>query len=78
MSHGGRKNSKYSVASIHLFSPVFSESALNYADLKPLDFIGFTGTPFRKIAPTIDFYFFGGHIPVCDFLSLSNRRIVLY
>ena len=45
----------------------FSELALNFAVLKPLGFIGFTGTPFRKIAPTIDFYFFGGHFLVCDF-----------
>ena len=50
----------------------FSELALNFAVLKPLGFIGFTGTPFRKIAPTIDFYFLGGYILVC---VISARQI---
>ena len=50
----------------------FSELALNFAVLKPLGFIGFTRTPFRKIAPTIDFYFLGGYILVC---VISARQI---
>ena len=36
---GDRKSSKCGVASVLPFLPVFSELALNYADLKPLDFI---------------------------------------
>ena len=49
-----------------------SDLTLNFTDLKPLGSIGFTGTPFRKIAPTIDFYFLGGYILVC---VISARQI---
>ena len=50
-----------------IFHRFLSGPTPNYADLKPLDFIGFAGPPFLKKAPTIDFYFFGGYILVCDF-----------
>ena len=37
---------------------------MNFAVYKPLDIIGFTGTPFFKTVPNFDFYFFGVYFPV--------------
>jgi hypothetical protein len=45
--------------------PFLSVCTVNFAVYKPLDFIGFTGTPFFKTAPNFDFYFFGGYFLVC-------------
>ena len=47
-----------------IFHRFISDLTLNFAVLKPLDFIGFAGPPFLKNAPTIDFYSFGGYILV--------------
>ena len=71
-----------------IFHRFLSGPTPNYADLKPLDFIGFTGMHFLKNAPTIDFCFFGGHFLVCVisapqiaelrfFISAVNRPKVL-
>ena len=49
----------------------------NYADLKPLDCIGFTGRHFLKNAPTIDFYFFGGYFLVRGIEALKSPNSAL-
>ena len=49
-----------------LFHRFLSGPTLNFVDLKPLDFISFTGALIRKNAPNFVFYFLGGHFLVCD------------
>ena len=52
---------------------------VNFAVCKPLDFIGFTGTPFFKTAPNFDFYFFGGYFLACATIiaQIAEQRFLL-
>ncbi|MBQ6067249.1 MAG: hypothetical protein IJK89_10570, partial [Clostridia bacterium] len=60
-------------------SPVLSVCILIFGDSTPLDFIGFTGTPFLKMAPNFDFYFFGGYFLVCAIIiaQIAKQRFLL-